>query len=105
MTTRTFDSKIILSCPMNPDTNDAEACSIGEYLQKLLLRLWRVQEGFDGKRPFGNSGWEHEISDALVRSNVVSGEINEDGDIVDFDYDELTEAIECAIVHAFSNHE
>lgn len=45
----------ILDTPMQE--NDADAATIRDYLKALLLRLWEQGEGFDGKRPFGNSGW------------------------------------------------
>lgn len=38
--------------------NDAGAKTIGEYLKKLLLTLWDEEDGFSGKRPFGNSSWK-----------------------------------------------
>lgn len=40
--------------------NDAGALTVRDYLKALLRRLWLEQEGFSGKRPFGNSGWEDE---------------------------------------------
>lgn len=36
--------------------NGAGAATVGEYLAKLLAELWLHDEGFSGKRPFGNSG-------------------------------------------------
>jgi len=35
----------------------SEEYSIREYLAKLLTKLITEEEGFSGKRPFGNSGW------------------------------------------------
>jgi len=59
--------------------NDAEASTIGDYLKKLLEAVWREGEGFSGKRPFGNSGWECEIYQALVAGGAVGGVITDDG--------------------------
>lgn len=56
----------ILDIHMNPDTNDAGANTIRGYLVALLAELWEKGEGFSGKRPFGNSGWEHELYRALA---------------------------------------
>lgn len=53
----------VLALPM-PD-NDAGAATVREYLQALLLVLWMEEEGFSGKRPFGNSGWQGELENAL----------------------------------------
>jgi len=49
----------ILNIKMVP--NDADAETIRDYLKALLNQLWMEDEGFSGKRPFGNSGWQHEI--------------------------------------------
>ena len=51
----------ILDLPMDPDSNDAGASSIRGYLKTLLTTLMAEGEGFSGKRPFGNSGWEYEL--------------------------------------------
>lgn len=59
----------ILRLPMQP--NDSGAITIGGYLQALLARLWTDGEGFSGKRPFGNSGWEDDLLEAL--SEVTTG--------------------------------
>lgn len=69
----------ILSLPM--EDNDAGAATIGEYLTKLLLGVWQDREGFSGKRPFGNSGWQHEIYAALTQHGVITGELEEWGEL------------------------
>jgi hypothetical protein len=71
-----------------------KTCDIGEnvtiedYLKKLLEALWREDECFSGKRPFGNSGWKWDIYSCLVESEVIVGEFDEDGYVADFDEDE-----------------
>lgn len=86
----------ILSLPMGE--NDADAETVGDYLVALLLSLWKQGEGFSGKRPFGNSGWEYELYYPLVKAGVIWGEINEDGDLVSYDFaganEKIVEAIE-----------
>jgi hypothetical protein len=52
--------------------NDAEAGTVKEYLKKLLEALWDEGEGFSGKRPFGNSGWEYELYGALEDAGASS---------------------------------
>lgn len=59
--------------------NDADASTIRDYLTKLLLTIWQEGEGFSGKRPFGNSGWESEIYVSLVKAKRIDGHIDEDG--------------------------
>lgn len=75
--------KDFINLPMK--NNDADAKTIGEYLEKLLLTLWKDKEGFSAKRPFGNSGWEYEIYSALISANVISGKLDEYGYIENVD--------------------
>lgn len=77
-----MDYSAISKLPMQE--NDADAGTIGEYLRKLLYTLWNEGEGFNSKRPFGNSGWGYELYHALVMNGVVEGSI-------DPEYDELEE--------------
>lgn len=72
-----MDYKKVLDLPMGE--NDANASTVGDYLIKLLLTLWKEGEGFSGKRPFGNSGWEYELYSPLIKAGMVKGELDEDG--------------------------
>ena len=54
----------------------------------MLITLWNEEEGFSGKRPFGNSGWKWEIYTALVSAKVVDGKLDEDGYIEEVDFPE-----------------
>lgn len=74
----------ILNLPMKE--NDAGAATIGDYLVNLLLSLWIQGEGFSGKRPFGNSGWEYELYHPLVKAGLIWGELDEDDCLVNYDY-------------------
>lgn len=85
----------ILDLPM--EDNDAEADTIRDYFKELLFTLLQEEEGFSGKRPFGNSGWCHELYHPLVKAGLVEGTIDEDGDCVDYDYDKAAELILAAI--------
>lgn len=62
----------VLRLPM-PD-NDAGAATVREYLACLVQMVWQEQEGFSGKRPFGNSGWSYELIEALYEAGFLSGE-------------------------------
>lgn len=73
----------ILDLPM--EDNDAKAKTIREYLRALLTRLWTEEEGFSGKRPFGNSGWTWDIYRALVKGGAIKGEIDSEGDMIGHD--------------------
>lgn len=45
-------------------SNDTDATTLGAYLAELLTTLLREGEGFDPKRPFGNSDWQGVIDEA-----------------------------------------
>lgn len=60
--------------------NDANAETIREYFLKLLSKVWKEEEGFDGKRPFGNSGWTSEVYNALYLSGMIAEDDEGSGD-------------------------
>ena len=70
---------------------DFEGYTIRKYLTELLVTLWSEGEGFSGKRPFGNSGWQWDVYVPLVRAGLISGEIDKQYDEV-VDVDEATGA-------------
>lgn len=59
--------------------NDAKAKTVREYLKALLVTLWDKDEGFSGKRPFGNGGWKYDIYAALIKAGVVTGKLDDEG--------------------------
>ncbi len=51
-----------------------------DYLRELLELLWQEQDGFSGKRPFGNSGWEWDLYVPLAKAGFIDlGPVSEDG--------------------------
>lgn len=62
----TVDIQAVLNCPL--EENDSGANTVKGYLKALLSTLWDECEGFSGKRPFGNSGWEYDLTDALIEN-------------------------------------
>jgi hypothetical protein len=72
----------VLTVPMQP--NRADAATIRDYLIALLAKVWSEGEGFNSKRPFGNSSWHTEIYEALVRAGLIEGRF-EDGYLEDYD--------------------
>lgn len=65
-----------LDCPM--DLNDANALTVGGYFLALAEEVWREGEGFSGKRPFGDSGWEAHVYNALCIEGLMSGTKEDD---------------------------
>lgn len=68
----------VLACPMDPETNDAGASTVRQYLATVLEALW-IDENVNGKRVFGNSSWHYEVYQALVHEGLVIGCFDEDG--------------------------
>lgn len=59
--------------------------TIRQYFKVLLTALWREGEGFSGKHPFGNSGWQAEIYIALIKGGYIEGTLDSDGYIEKLD--------------------
>lgn len=85
----------ILSCPMIAD-NDSGASTVRGYLVELLATVWREEEGFSGKRPFGNSDWQWEVYASLVKAGLLDGSVK-DGYLDDVDESAGAELILAAI--------
>lgn len=66
-------------------------------LKKLLITLWLDGESFNGKRPFGNSGWDYQIYSALISNEIIEGSFDEYGYIEDFDIVKADKLIKEAI--------
>jgi len=73
----------VLDTPMQQ--NDADAATVREYLYKLLRDVWHHEQGFNGKRPFGNSDWQSEVYVALGRANFIRLAVDQDGYVEDVD--------------------
>jgi len=75
------------------DRWDLGKCSIRHYLLELLRTVWTEEEGFSGKRPFGNSGWQWDVYSALVSGEFIEGELDSDGFLDSFDKEEAEKLI------------
>ena len=62
--------------------------TIRAYLKDLLKKVIIEQEGFSGKRPWGNSGWIDQFQIPLVEAGLIHGVVSEYED----DYWELDSA-------------
>jgi hypothetical protein len=72
-----------LDCPMGQ--NDADASTVRDYLKELLAAVITKEEGFSGKRPFGNSGWMRELHLPLVKAKLIKGRLDDEGYIASVD--------------------
>jgi hypothetical protein len=80
-----MDAKQVLDLEMS--SNDADAATIRDYFKALLTAIITEEEGFSGKRPFGNSGWIGDLEQALVKASVVAGKLDENGWLDECDSD------------------
>lgn len=58
--------------------------TIRSYFKAQLSALWEQGESFDGKRPFGNSGWEGALAGVLIQHHCIPGTIDEEFSDADF---------------------
>lgn len=84
------------------DSDAGDSLTVREYFRALLLKLWSEREGFSGKRPFGNSGWEYELYAPLIKAGAIPGELDEDGNVDEVDYAVADAYIEGLIMSALS---
>ncbi len=67
------------------DSDAGDDLTVRQYLHALLSTVWSEGECFSGKRPFGNSGWEHELYAPLAKAGFIDlGELDEDGESYDY---------------------
>lgn len=67
--------------------------SIRQFFFELMKELWIEQEGFSGKRPFGNSGWDGDLIVCLIKNDLVKGKLDEDGYIEDYNSKEVSDFV------------
>lgn len=77
--------------------NDAEAETVREYLTALLTEVWSGEEDFNGKKAFGNGGWQEEVYVPLALAGLVKADIDRHGQIDYIDYAEGEALILAAI--------
>lgn len=87
----------ILTLPV-PDCDAGSGLTVRSYLLALLLLVWQEGEGFSGKRPWGNSGWDSDLALALVLGGAMEGVVDLEGPWLDnCDYAEVNRLIAAAI--------
>jgi len=63
------------------DSDAGDDLTVREWLCKLLTEVWAEQEGFNSKRPWGNSGWYYDVIHPLATAGFIDlGTADEDGD-------------------------
>jgi|ERR1044072_2170149 hypothetical protein len=84
-------NEILALTTMRHDLN--EEITLRQYFYDLMSALLCEQDGFSGKCPFGNSGWDYEIYLPLVKAGLIKGQIDEDGYIIELDDVEANEFV------------
>jgi hypothetical protein len=56
--------------------------TIRDYLHTLLRKVWAEGDGFNGKRPFGNSNWEYDLYIALAKGHMLNGAVFDEDDLL-----------------------
>ncbi len=59
----------------------------------LAMEVWRQGEGFSGKRPFGNSGWQYDVYAALIKAGHIKGTLDEEGYVDEVNEQEVDKLI------------
>lgn len=73
------DNELLAALDVRFDSDVGNNITVRDYLRRLLTTLWDEQEGFSGKRPFGNSGWEYDVYAPLIKAGYIVGKLDDDG--------------------------
>lgn len=71
-----FNQKHIEALDLRFSSDAGDDITIRDYFFILLRTLWDEGEGFSGKRPFGNSGWEFELYAPLIKHKYIAGSLD-----------------------------
>ena len=82
----------VLDLKFESDDLDKEI-TIRNFFFELMKELWIEQECFNGKRPFGNSGWDGDLICCLIKNKLITGEIDDDGYLEDYNEDEASKFV------------
>ena len=96
-----FDVNKALAAVMGPGS-DHPGKTVEEYLALLLTTLINEDEGFSGKRPFGNSGWMCDLAVALIRAGQLPGRLEEDDQPEGYTDKDLVKALNACVQEVFT---
>jgi hypothetical protein len=95
---KTFTDAQVIAASMVIIENDGGNQPLVEYLKSLLSKMWQEGEGFNGKRPFGNSGWQFHVYAAFVKAGLIEGKLDPQYGWVDKCDDEAGDALVQAVI-------
>ena len=96
------DNGLFSALEMRFNSDAGQNLTVRDYLRALLETLWNEGEGFSGKRPFGNSGWERDLYSPLIKGGFIKGKCDDDGYVYDYDRCEADKYVNALIVAAFN---
>ncbi|MDE2467956.1 MAG: hypothetical protein KGL35_04255, partial [Bradyrhizobium sp.] len=99
-----MSAKLTDALDLKFDSDAGDGLTIRGYLRELLLTLWSEEEGFSGKRPFGNSGWQSDLYAPLVRAGLISGSFDEDGWLDEYDREDGRKIVDQLIREALKDN-
>lgn len=79
------------------DSDAGDGLSLREWLVALARKVWQEGEGFSGKRPWGNSGWDWDPVPALINAGLLAGRLDEDGYVETVDERDLANLMAAAL--------
>lgn len=83
----------LLDIPVEFDYFGKKRClSLREYLRLMLSELWQRHSDFDGKRPYGASGWKFDVYAAMIRAGVLEGAMDENGFVQKLNKEDMDQA-------------
>src|SRR5258708_35157906 len=82
MSKKKFTEKQVLEAAQVVVEGPNGKVTVVEYLKALLTELWREEEGFSGKRPFGDSGWTYGVYAGFIKAKLITGEIDSEDDYI-----------------------
>lgn len=61
------------------DGGPRDGATVREFLGDLLRKVWDEREGFNGKRPYGESGWAYSLYEPLLTAGLIPGSLDDAG--------------------------
>lgn len=96
-----IDKNLLNALEVRFDSDAGNNLTVRDYLYSLLKTLWEEEEGFSGKRPFGNSGWQFDLYLPLIKAGFISGKIDDMGYVDTIDNKESDAYVSSLIIAAF----
>lgn len=82
------------------ETEVYDGDTLRTVLKDLVVKIFNEQEGFSGKRPFGDSDFYCRVENSLVIAGFVEGVV-EDGEVVQSNDAQFDKLIKDCVEYAF----